>query len=243
MVMKPATMNIMKLFNKNTPAKQPEVDDGSKANYSFLRESSEESPSPDNELHVAYFPQRKNNIYHYLVLLTKSVLVIFAFWGICGLRQSAISLKAHEPVSCSCGGTTVAEAVSRGCVFTPLALAWLPPQCLDMELSDEFDKLGPLPGGEWPYWADRNGTTRISREEMGLLADVNGAFYTTQEWHIMHCMYTWRKHYRSKFTGVTIEKRSGGIDHIHHCEGIVLDRVPLEGIWTMAGVELNADLG
>jgi len=178
----------MKLFNKAVPKKQLEVNDGSEVNYNLLRESNEEGTSQDNEPHVVYFPQRKNNIYHYLIFLMKGMLIIFAFWGICGLRQSAISLAAHKPVSCSCGGTTVAEAISRGCVFTPLALAWLPPHCLDMELSNDFDKLGPLPGGEWPYWADRNGTTRISREEMGLLADVNGAFYTTQEWHIMHCM-------------------------------------------------------
>jgi hypothetical protein len=89
------------------------------------------------------------------------------------------------------------EAKARGCVFTPLALGWLPPQCVDLELSDEFDKLGPLPGGVWPYWADRNGTIPLTHEEMGYLGEVDRIFYMTQEWHIKHCMYTWRKYYRS----------------------------------------------
>jgi len=213
-----------------------------KADYSLLRESSDDGQSPDNEPDVARISKTKPNIGHYLILLAKCVVIGFALWGICSLGRSTVS-KFRKPVSCSCGGTTVAEALSRGCVFTPLALGWLPPQCLDMELSDDFDKQGPLPGGEWPYWAELNGTTRLTREEMGLLAEVGGFFYTTQEWHVMHCMYTWRKHYRSKFTGVTVERRSNGIDHIHHCEGIVLDRAPLQKIWTMAGVELNADLG
>lgn len=144
-------------------------------------------------------------------------------------------------MSCSCGGTTVAEAVARGCKFTPLAIAWLPPQCLDEELADEFDRAAP--GDGWEYWADLNATIPLNREEVGMLADTKGAvFYTTQEWHVMHCMYTWRKHYRSKWTGVTIERRSNGIEHIEHCEGIVRDRAPLLKIWTMAGIELNADL-
>ncbi len=148
---------------------------------------------------------------------------------------------AAPPVSCSCGGTTVAEALARGCKFTPLAIAWLPPQCLDEELADEFDRAGPV--GGWPYWADVNGTIPLTREEVGRLADTRGAvFYTSQDWHVMHCMYTWRKHYRSKWTGVTIERRSNGIDHIRHCEAIVRDRAPLEKIWTKAGIELNADL-
>lgn len=231
----------MKLFKQMTSSNKTDTH-GDKANYSLLHESSDDGQSLDSDLDATRNSKAKFKSGHYLVLLVKSVLIGFAFWGLCNLGQLTIS-KFPKPVSCSCGGTTVAEALSRGCIFTPLALGWLPPQCLDMELSDDFDKQGPLPGGEWPYWAELNGTTRLTREEMGLLAEVGGVFYTTQEWHIMHCMYTWRKHYRSKFTGVTVERRSNGIDHIHHCEGIVLDRAPLQKIWTMAGVELNADLG
>ena len=110
-----------------------------------------------------------------------------------------------------------------------------------MELADEFDNAGPE--GGWPYWADINGTIPLTREEVGAIADIpGGVFYTSQEWHVMHCMYTWRKHYRSKWTGVTVERRSNGLDHIHHCEGIVTAGHPLKEIWTMAGIELNADL-
>ena len=82
-------------------------------------------------------------------------------------------------------------------------------------------------------------------EEVGELADYQGeeaVFYTTVEWHVMHCMFTWRKHYRSKELGTVIENRSNGIKHIHHCEGIVRDRAPLLSIGTRAGIELNADL-
>ncbi|KIM98238.1 hypothetical protein OIDMADRAFT_128271 [Oidiodendron maius Zn] len=231
----------MKWFGRITSSSHTQSQED-KADYSLLHESSDGCRSSENGVDTENFPKAKNNIYRYSILLAKGIFISLAFWGFCILARSTSS-KFRRPVSCSCGGTTVAEALSRGCVFTPLALGWLPPQCLDLELSDDFDKQGPLAGGEWPYWADLNGTTRLTREEMGLLAEVGGVFYTTQEWHVMHCMYTWRKHYRSQFTGVNIERRSNGIDHIHHCEGIVLDRAPLQKIWTMAGVELNADLG
>ncbi|TVY17591.1 hypothetical protein LARI1_G005526 [Lachnellula arida] len=182
-------MNGITWFKRAATPKQEEVHESDKATYSLLRESSDGSQSSDNELGIAPAPKTKSNIHHYLILLGKAVLIAFAFLGIYSVARSTLrNSHAHKPVSCSCGGTTVAEALSRGCVFTPLALGWLPPQCLDMELSDEFDKLGPLPGGEWPYWGDLNGTTRITREEMGLLANVGGLFYTTQEWHVMHCM-------------------------------------------------------
>lgn len=109
-----------------------------------------------------------------------------------------------------------------------------------MELAAEFDEAGP--DGHWEYWADPNATIPMTREELALLADSGEVFYTTQEWHITHCMFTWRKQYRSQFTGTIIEARSNGIRHIEHCESIVKIRQPLEKIWTHAGIELNADL-
>jgi hypothetical protein len=50
-----------------------------------------------------------------------------------------LTSKAHSPLFAG-GGTTIAEALYRGCVFTPLAFGWLPPHCLDKELAEEFDK-------------------------------------------------------------------------------------------------------
>lgn len=84
-----------------------------------------------------------------------------------------------------------AEAVRRGCNFTAMAFTWLTPQCLYVELSTEFDKVGP--DGEWEYWKDANGTIPMSREEMAILFDSEGVFYTLG-WHNAHCMFTCRQH-------------------------------------------------
>ena len=178
-----------------------------------------------------------------LSVIAKALLLCLALWGAAniGRRTFNISIAASEQRSCSCGGTTVAEAISRGCIFTPLAIAWLPPHCIDMELANEFDKASR--DGEWEYWADPNGTIPMTRHEVSMLADTEGAvFYTTQDWHVTHCVYTWIKHYRSKSTGVTIENRSNGLGHIKHCEGILRNDHRLGEIFTRAGIELNADL-
>jgi hypothetical protein len=126
---------------------------------------------------------KRQSLKKHMKIITKLVLICFAVWA---LINTAIA-RSNKPVSCSCGGTTVAEAIRRGCKFTPLAIAWLPPHCLDIELADEFDRIGS--GGKWEYWGILNGTTHLTREEVSMLADTQGAvFYTTTKWHIMHCM-------------------------------------------------------
>ncbi|KAI2615007.1 hypothetical protein GGR54DRAFT_614648 [Hypoxylon sp. NC1633] len=205
------------------------------------------------ESHNAPLPSRKPSILHRTAVITgKIIIVLLSTWGIISLYKTASHriAESHNSTekfaaplypSCSCGGTTVAEAKRRGCVFTPLAISWLPPHCVDMELSDDFDKEGPGPNGEWDYWSDMNKTRRLSREEVGYLAENNGVFYATQDWHVTHCVYTWKKHYRSKWTGVTIERRSNGLDHIEHCREVLKIRGDLQKIKTVAGIALDAD--
>lgn len=211
-------------------------------------EDSEDVTLSLNELHS----QRAFPIRRCLIILVKLLLVLFAVIGTFSIPflSSSFLRYIHSPSerfepslypSCSCGGTTVAEAKARGCIFTPLSIAWLPPHCIDMELSNDFDKQGPGPNGEWDYWADENMTRRLTREETGMLADYDGVFYATQDWHVTHCLYTWQKHYRSKWTGVTIERRSNGLDHIGHCGGVFRIRGGLQDLATVAGIALDGD--
>ncbi|KAI1379060.1 hypothetical protein F4677DRAFT_442786 [Hypoxylon crocopeplum] len=198
-------------------------------------------------------PSREPSVLHQVAVISgRVILILLSVWGLVSLYNTAahhITQSHNSPErfapplypSCSCGGTTVAEAKRRGCIFTPLAIAWLPPHCVDMELSNDFDKQGPGPNGEWDYWSDINMTRRLTREEAGDLADHNGVFYATQDWHVTHCVYTWMKHYRSRWTGVTIERRSNGLDHIGHCKDVLKIRGGLQEIKTVAGIALDAD--
>ncbi|MCJ1289384.1 hypothetical protein MMC34_000916 [Xylographa carneopallida] len=226
--------------------KQDQLDQ-EKAVYSHLIQESESSSieDVDDDTGETAPNATRNRVRHYLSITIKGLVLLLAIWGIASLGQRLMG-ALNPPLdpqkrSCSCGGTTTAEAIRRGCIFTPLAIAWLPPHCIDIELSDEFDISGPGPGGSWEYWADSHRQVALNRTEMGLLADTDGVFYTTQDWHIKHCTFTWRKHYQQRVTGVTIERRSNGLDHIGHCETIFRVRGGLTDIQTVAGIALDAD--
>ncbi|RAK97888.1 uncharacterized protein BO80DRAFT_326788, partial [Aspergillus ibericus CBS 121593] len=118
---------------------------------------------------------------------------------------------------CDCGDS-VSEAKSLGCKYDTIAAAWLPPYCIDADLTAEFDLAGDGPGGRWHYWIDSNHTAEYSLEEVGMLADRPGSFFwTTPRWHFMHCLFYWRKQQRAKFTGVVIERRYDTERHVKHC--------------------------
>ena len=225
--------------------KNQEVEEREKAVYTHLvekRSPSDDGSVEESDVGVDIYPPRKTNPIR-RVLCTAGLLLLsaLAVWGTTNIYQR-VTYVDPQSLSCSCGGTTTEEAIRRGCIFTPLAIAWLPPHCIDMELSEEFDRSGDGPDGQWEYWADGHRGRALNRTEVGLLANSEtGYFYSTQNWHITHCTFTWRKHYRSKTTGVTIERRSNGLDHIGHCESIFRIRGGLTDILTVAGIALDAD--
>ncbi|EXU96652.1 hypothetical protein X797_010328 [Metarhizium robertsii] len=177
------------------------------------------------------------------------ILISFALLGFISLVQPKSSNhtdgaaidKHHQAApaftSCDCGNST-AEAVQLGCKYDSLAAAWLPEHCRDDELTAEFERSGPGPGGKWTYWADGNHTQEISIEEIAKMADyTDRRFHMTGHWHVIHCIFYWRKEQRARFNGKTVEPRSYSEAHSKHCGKIFLD----PGRDTIAGVALNTD--
>ncbi|KAL9110268.1 MAG: hypothetical protein Q9227_005175 [Pyrenula ochraceoflavens] len=121
----------------------------------------------------------------------------------------------NKKVSCSCGNS-VAEAKSMGCRYDALASAWLPPACIDTELSAEFDRAGPEPDGSWVYYTDFDKTGTYTLEEVAALADTGAYYYNTLAWHLAHCTFNWRKAVRARYTGVTLEARADTEGHVEH---------------------------
>lgn len=186
-------VDLMQKIRKMLPLTKSQ--DPEKMAYDQLLQGSDDGSRSSHSDDEMVPPHRRPSSKHqsvkkYTSIITKMILVCFAFWGVLniGRRTINISIARSGTRSCSCGGTTVAEAIRRGCKFTPLAISWLPDHCLDMELAEEFDAIAP--GGQWEYWADLNGTIPMTRDEISMLADTRGAvFYTTQEWHVMHCKF------------------------------------------------------
>ncbi|KAG5937033.1 hypothetical protein E4U60_002168 [Claviceps pazoutovae] len=141
------------------------------------------------------------------------------------------------PTSCSCGNST-AQALAIGCKYDSLAAAWLPPHCRDDDLTAEFDRSGPGKDGQWTYWRDLARTQEISLDELATMGDDKAfRFYMTGQWHVVHCIFYWRKEHRARFNGKMVEPRSDTEGHIKHCGKVLMD--PEHD--TIAGVELNTD--
>lgn len=124
---------------------------------------------------------------HVLNLSLKAVVVGLAVCGLIALIQATVAFDTNtQEVDCNCG-SSVEEAISRGCKYDAMATSWLPPMCRDDELAYEFDHAGPGPNGEWGYYADIHGNVSYTLEEVAMLAvnekDEDRGFYTTHEWY------------------------------------------------------------
>ncbi|RAH52303.1 hypothetical protein BO85DRAFT_454193 [Aspergillus piperis CBS 112811] len=189
------------------------------------------------------------------------ILLLLATFGVIDLCYQAynriyttnhIHIHANtqpEPdISCNCGDT-ITEALSNDCKYDSLAAAWLPPACRNDELTSAFEKVGSNPDGSWPYFADVNMTRPLSLKEVSMLPDTRAGggeaqnvFYTTHRWHLVHCMYYWKKMFLSQELGTTIERRYNNVGHIEHCLRAVLEQKEgLDNVTTGAGVALHSD--
>jgi hypothetical protein len=70
------------------------------------------------------------------------------------------------------------------------------------------------------------------------MGDTMDYWYSTHEWHVMHCNFTWRKRFRMKKTGIRMEN-SDSIGHIRHCGDVFLDRLALDAVGVYAQVGMG----
>lgn len=143
--------------------------------------------------------------------------------------------ERHDKCWC---GSTVADAVSMGCVYDDIAGDWLQERCVDKELLAEFRRAGPGPDGAWDYYEDRHGKTKINVTDMAGYTQAFGSYFGTRRWHASHCLYTWRKQFRgARMGGSYVEPYDDTEEHIKHCTMILLSQLdsPSAVEWLVPG--------
>ncbi|OHF01680.1 hypothetical protein CORC01_02871 [Colletotrichum orchidophilum] len=209
-------------------------------------------------------PRNKTLVFGQVVSFAGRLLIVsFAAYGLYSLLTSpSPSTLQPRGMSCNCG-ETIEEARANDCVYDSLAAAWLPPHCRSPELTAEFESLGPNEpdaiGNTWGYWHDKNKTNPMTLEEVSQLPEAArhgqyARFFATHEWHLVHCVFYWRKMWEAArcargdvgaFCGkdgvLVIEKRYDTLMHINHCLTMFLMRDPLNHIAAEAGVALHSD--
>ena len=81
-------------------------------------------------------------------------------------------------------------------------------------------------------------------EEIAQLADLprqQAVFYSTFGWHVAHCGFVWRKQFRMRERGLTIESRYDQESHIKHCYMMFMSGAPLEEVSTRSVVKLGGE--
>lgn len=144
---------------------------------------------------------------------------------------------AHPPhaqpddVVATCG-SSVEEAQALNCTWDLLASSWLPPACIDQELTDEFREQGP-----WRFFEHKNRTGELFEPELPYRVGPGMEYYSTLRWHKVHCGYQWRKMHRAMMKGMKIEGHLNSYAHTEHCGVVALQQGEMEDLVTLATVE------
>jgi hypothetical protein len=125
-------------------------------------------------------------------------------------------------------GSSPEEARAKGCHFDVISFNWLPDECYDDELSQEFDH-------ELEWFLDQNRTQPLSHEQ--IMTGEHTGVYVNWEYHLRHCTAMWKKFHRAVIGNLgkqAIDSYIGSYQHSRHCELMVLaDRsIPLDVINT-----------
>jgi len=166
-------------------------------------------------------------------LAWKLIVACLALWGSIDIFYRSWNTlpnwTSKKNSACWCGNSD-AEAVAMGCRYDHLAVDWLPLYCIDEELTAEFDRSGPGPLGAWDYFTNVRGTEKLNESQIDEYAVLGRTYFTTREWHIAHCVFTWRKQFRARSTSKIVEPWSESEDHIMHCGNYFMSGLNLSDI-------------
>ncbi|RKU41152.1 hypothetical protein DL546_002646 [Coniochaeta pulveracea] len=130
-------------------------------------------------------PPWTQRVFYLLVVLWNIVLLTGAVYGLKSYLTTRHLGPVIKPISCDCGAS-IAEPKSLGRKYDTLSVSWLPPQCRDDALAEEFN----------------HAVTALADK-----AIPEAQFWTSFGWHVAHCSFYWRKEYRMRARGLEMEQR------------------------------------
>ncbi|EKG13612.1 hypothetical protein MPH_09221 [Macrophomina phaseolina MS6] len=165
-------------------------------------------------------------------LAWKFLLVLLALWGTADLtRRTAwpLVVRTMHPIedpSYWCRKAcpqTAREAGPQGCVFDELENRFTKPECINEQITEEFRRSGPGTGGAWLYRTEIDGNmTTVDVSQVIELIEPGRVVWQTTRWHLLHCMFVWRKISLSRFDGTLLPMgREEEATHGEHCERLL----------------------
>lgn len=115
----------------------------------------------------------------------------------------------------SCG-SSAEEARTLSCRFDVIRFAWVPDDCHDGSLSNEF-----LEEHNWRWWRDTEHQAEVPISEVQL---GEQSFFTTWEYHLVHCIYSLKLMHRALLHGRPVDNVTASYEHTEHCQRMFLNR-------------------
>ena len=170
-------------------------------------------------------------------LMQGATILLVAVILLAGLTWSIIEARYYRPtryvstLRSDCGNS-VEEAKANGCHFDMMSWLWLPHECFDAELVEEFIQLR-----DWKWYTHNRGF----EEDRVPVADVRTGIYDSlwapQEYHMWHCTYMWKKMHRAILRHGPIDNDIAGYNHTLHCEKMLLEPGSLTAVNTLVTAE------
>ncbi|KAK1710294.1 uncharacterized protein BDZ83DRAFT_657106 [Colletotrichum acutatum] len=144
------------------------------------------------------------------------------------------------PVITSCG-VSPDEARAKGCHFQLWSYSWVPHNCFDADLHNDFLKLHVEEG--WKYYRNNNSDATAAAKSSTTLEEVSldqvllgegDGLYSTWGQHYWHCVFYLRRFFRA--TG-GITNRDRDAHHSVHCQAWLAD--PFAHGWETVNIHLE----
>ncbi|KAL3424523.1 hypothetical protein PVAG01_03804 [Phlyctema vagabunda] len=159
---------------------------------------------------LAKIPVKQNHRSYLLLGCMIACLLLSAAVGIdIFIRHKNQNLYPFDLAAKYHCGNSAAEAKELGCTFELMTVSWMPPACHDDELNQEFRSVR-----EWHFYDDLKGSREIGEAE---LSELTVMAYGTNEFHRMHCGYSWMKMHRALQRQGRIDKGLSYYKHTTHC--------------------------
>lgn len=130
-------------------------------------------------------------------------------------------------------GANAEEARSLGCKFQIWSYSWVPPECYDGELVQDW-----LDMRDWEYYDDRYGKGNVVNFTTEVLPGER-LLYSTWGQHYWHCAFTWRKFLRAALgSGIGITDQDLDYHHANHCQDTIRNK-PDYRPWDENDIELT----
>ena len=190
--------------------------------YSMLEES-------ESEYSPEYSPSRPQQSRHWVSLLTSFLFGLVTAAAVVALWKTSTTNSRPSryfpefrngsdpqtglPLSWSHGdcGNSPEDARERGCQYSIVLHSWLPKYCLTDE--DIEDQKLMYEERDWPYETQ---SKNLTVEE--LYAGDYHHFITTFDWHVVHCMYVWKRLHRISLDGnQKVDSYTANFHHTNHC--------------------------